>query len=256
MRDRSGLDIIADMRSRLLRLVLATAAVCTATACQTPNPEGAKKEVVDANAKAPDAKDVKTTDPAPAPATTATAGAAATADTAPTAGTATAPGTAGEPSTLDPGGEPTPKSDAGVATPPAADPAAPAVDKAKVLAEVKAKKTSDARAKKALEEAEAAGATVRELAEASNARGVALLGAGEAERATAAFEWARDKDTTYPDPSFNLAKQTANAGEVPETVKHLKEVSKRGGKALLKQASFDPTFEIVKDDPELKSILK
>ncbi len=71
-----------------------------------------------------------------------------------------------------------------------------------------------------------------------------------------AFEWARDKDTTYPDASFNLAKQTANAGEVPETVAHLKEVHKRGGKTLLKQVGYDPTFEIVKDDPEISKIVK
>jgi len=145
---------------------------------------------------------------------------------------------------------------AGDTPPPAVDPVAAAAAKIKLITEVKAKKTSDARAKKALAEAEAAGATVRELAEASNLRGVALLGSGEPERATAAFEWARDKDPTYPDPSFNLAKQTAMAGEIPETVKHLQEVHKRGGKTLLKQVGFDPVFEIVKDDPDVQKIAK
>lgn len=256
MRRRTGSDIIADMRSRLVRLALVTITVCTATACQTPNPEGATKDGVDVKAKTPDTKtgDTKAVEPVtPAP-TTAVPG-PPTADTAATAGTATAPGTAGEPSTLDPGGEPTPTgSDAG--TPPPADPAAAAADKAKLITEIKAKKTSDTRAKKALEEAEAGGATVRELAEASNARGEMLVGAGEFDRAKAAFEWARDKDTTYPDPSFNLAKQTVLAGDVPETVAHLKEVHKRGGKKLLKQVGFDPTFEIVKDDPEVAKIIK
>ncbi|MBA3546968.1 MAG: hypothetical protein H0T76_10835 [Nannocystis sp.] len=184
-------------------------------------------------------------------------------------GNSSAPGTAGEPSTLDPGGDaptpteanPTAGAEAGAAatagdTPPPADPAAAAAAKTKLLTDAKSKKTSDAKAKKALEEAEAAGATVRELAEASNERGVALLGAGEPERATSAFEWARDKDPTYPDASFNLAKQTAMAGEIPETVKHLQEVHKRGGKKLLKQVGFDPTFEIVKDDPEVQKIAK
>jgi tetratricopeptide (TPR) repeat protein len=179
----------------------------------------------------------------------------------------TAPGTAGEPTTLDPGTAPATPTEAAAtagadggaaAAATAGDTAAPAEggDKTKLLADAKSKKTSDAKAKKALEDAEAAGATVRELAEASNERGVALLGAGEPERATAAFEWARDKDPTYPDPSFNLAKQTAMAGEIPETVKHLQEVHKRGGKKLLKQVGFDPTFEIVKDDPDVQKIIK
>ncbi len=193
-----------------------------------------------------------------------------TAGTAGTAGTVTAPGTAGDPTVTASAGEQTPTTGsetagmggtgtggtAGTAGGPPADPAALAVDKAKLLTEVKAKKTGDARAKKALEEAETGGATLRELAEASNARGVALQNAGEGDRAKAAFEWARGKDPTYPDASFNLAKQTANAGEVPETVAHLKEVHKRGGKALLKQVGFDPTFEIVKDDPEISKFVK
>lgn len=262
MRRRAGSDIIADMRSRLRRLALVTLTVCTATACQTPNPEGAKKDVVDV--KTPDAKtpDTKAVEPAPTTAVPGPPAAGTAADTAATAGTATAPGTAGEPSTLDPSGEGTPTggdtaaaATAG-ATPPPVDPAAAAADKAKLIAEVKAKKTSDTRAKKALEEAEAGGATVRELAEASNARGEMLVGAGEFDRAKLAFEWARDKDTTYPDPSFNLAKQTVLAGDVPETVAHLKEVHKRGGKKLLKQVGFDPSFEIVKDDPEVAKIIK
>jgi hypothetical protein len=177
----------------------------------------------------------------------------------------TAPGTAGEPSTLDLDAPGTPTeanasagAEGGAAAATAGDTAAPAAggDKTKLLADAKSKKTSDAKAKKALEDAEAAGATVRELAEASNERGVALLGSGEPERATAAFEWARDKDPTYPDASFNLAKQTAMAGEIPETVKHLQEVHKRGGKKLLKQVGFDPTFEIVKDDPDVQKIIK
>lgn len=247
MRVMPGSDIIVGMRTRL-RLVLATASVCTVVACQTPNPEAAKK----------DAPVVTPATPAtPPPVITPPPGVVAN---------STAPGTAGEPSTLDPSGAepPTPTEAAATAgaeggaaaAATAGDPAAPAVDKTKLLTDAKSKKTSDAKAKKALEEAEAAGATVRELAEASNERGVALLGSGEPERATAAFEWARDKDPTYPDPSFNLAKQTAMAGEIPETVKHLQEVHKRGGKKLLKTVGFDPTFEIVKDDPEVAKIIK
>ncbi len=258
MRGAVGSDIIAGMRTRL-RLVLATATVFTVVACQTPAPEGAKKDALVVTPAPP----VKAPEP-----TTAPVGNPATG----VIGNSSAPGTAGEPSTLDPGGDaptPTPTeanaatgAEAGAAAtagdtpPPAADPAAAAAAKTKLLTDAKSKKTSDAKAKKALEEAEAAGATPRELAEASNDRGVALLGSGEPERATAAFEWARDKDPTYPDASFNLAKQTAMAGEIPETVKHLQEVHKRGGKKLLKQVGFDPTFEIVKDDPDVQKIIK
>jgi hypothetical protein len=248
MRPPAGSDNIAVMRSRLVRLAFVTLTVCTAMACQTPAPEGAKKDAVDT--KTPATKDVKVPEPAttavPAP-TTDTAGAAAP-------GTASAPG-AGEPSTLDPSaGDPTATSPGDAAATAGATP--PPVDTAKLITEIKAKKTNDTRAKKALEEAEAGGATVRELAEASNARGEMLLGAGEPDRAKVAFEWARDKDTTYPEPSFNLAKQSVLAGDVAETVTHLKEVHKRGGKKLLKQVGFDPTFEIVKDDPEVAKIIK
>ncbi len=85
MRPPAGSDNIAVMRSRLVRLVLVTFTVCTAMACQTPNPEGAKKDAVDS--KTP-AKDTKAVEPAPTAVPTPT--------TAPTtAGTVTAPATAG-----------------------------------------------------------------------------------------------------------------------------------------------------------------
>lgn len=251
MRAAAGSDIIADMRSRLTRLALASAAILAA-ACQTPSPEGAKKDtpvaaVPPADAKSPDVKtpDAKTPD---VKAPDATAGAA-------TAGAATAGAPTGDTAAATAAADTAVAADTAAAADTAGTPAATG-DKAKLLDEAKAKKTSDARAKKALEEAEAAGATARELAEASNARGEALMGAEKPEQATAAFEWARDKDPTYPDASFNLAKQTALAGEIPETVKHLQEVHKRGGKKLLKQVGYDPVFEAVKDDPEVQKIAK
>ena len=96
MRRRTGSDIIAGMRSRLVRLALVTITVCTATACQTPNPEGASKDAVvkstTPDTKTGDTKDTKAVEPVtPAP-TTAVPG-PPTAETAATAGTATAPGT-------------------------------------------------------------------------------------------------------------------------------------------------------------------
>lgn len=227
-------DKIRAMSSVFPRLALAAAALL---ACNTPTPEGAKKDAP-TDSKTPVA--AKTDTPADAKATPPEDKKAPDPSTNPTGET--------KPDDVTPTGGPAED------PPVAADPAAPAVDKAKLLADVKKAKTSDKNAKKALEDAEKGGATVRELAEAANARGEALF--EDADRAAEFFRWARDKDPTYPEPVFNLAKQSANAGEIPATVELLKEVSKRGGKTLLKQASFDPTFEIVKDDAEAQKLLK
>ncbi|MCB9702965.1 MAG: hypothetical protein H6711_13810 [Myxococcales bacterium] len=134
----------------------------------------------------------------------------------------------------------------------AGDDAAAAIDK--LLAEVKSKKTKDDRAEKALAEAEAAGAEVADLAKAANARGEALMGDGE--RAQKFFEWARDKDPKNADASFNLAKMTVLAGDIPGTITHLEEVKKRGGKKLLKTVGYDPLFELVKDDPKVQALIR
>jgi hypothetical protein len=132
-------------------------------------------------------------------------------------------------------------------TPPAADPAA-------LQTEIKTKKTTDERAMAALAELEASGAKLRDVAKAANARGEKLF--EEPERAKTFFEWAAAKDPKYPDPLFNLAKQTANAGEVDATREYLKQVKARGGKKLLTQVDFDPMWEIVKDDPEVRKLLE
>lgn len=132
-------------------------------------------------------------------------------------------------------------------TPPAADPAA-------LQTEIKTKKTTDERAMAALAELEASGAKLRDVAKAANARGEKLF--EDPERAKTFFEWAAAKDPKYPDPLFNLAKQTANAGEVEATREYLKQVKARGGKKLLTQVDFDPMWEIVKDDPEVRKLLE
>lgn len=230
-------DKIRAMRPAFTRLALAS---LTLLACNTPAPEGAKKDapVEAAKTPAPEAK-------VPPPSSeTKTAG---DPTLPPPAGDAKAP----EGDAKAPEGDAAKAPEAPAAAPPAPDPAAA---NKKLLDEVKAKKTSDARAKKALEEAEKGGASVRELAEAANARGEALF--SEPERAASFFTWAKDKDPSYPEPVFNLAKQSANAGEIPQTVALLKEVSQRGGKKLLKQVGFDPTFEIVKDDSEVQKLIK
>lgn len=130
---------------------------------------------------------------------------------------------------------------------------APADPKA-LLTEAKSKKTKDDRALAALAEAEAAGAEPKDLAKAANARGLALHATPD--RAKQFFQWALDKDPKAADPAFNLAKQAVVTGELDETKKWLEETKKRGGKKLLAQVEYDPMWEIVKDDPDVKALLQ
>jgi hypothetical protein len=104
-----------------------------------------------------------------------------------------------------------------------------------------------------LAEAEAAGAKPRELAKAALARGNKLFETPD--RAKAFFEWAAVKDPKYPDPLFALAKQAVVTGEIDQAKEYLKQVHARGGKKLLSQIDFDQTWEIVKDDPEIRKLL-
>lgn len=134
----------------------------------------------------------------------------------------------------------------------AGDTGAP-VDAAALQAEIKQKKTTDERALAALAELEASGAKLRDVAKAAHARGEKLF--AEPERAKTFFEWAAAKDPKYPDPMFSLAKQSVMVGDIEVTREHLKQVKARGGKKLLAQIEFDPTWEIVKDDPEVRKLL-
>jgi hypothetical protein len=136
----------------------------------------------------------------------------------------------------------------------AADPTAgvPADPKA-LFTEVKNKKTKDDRALAALAEAEAAGAKLRDVAAAANARGEKLF--EDPERAKTFFEWAAAKDPKYPEPEFNLAKQAVITGDIDLVNKHLNEVKARGGKKLLGQIEYDATWELVKDDPNVRKLL-
>ena len=139
MRDALGLDIIAAMRSRFIRLALATATVCTVAACQTPASEGATKaapaEVKPLDAVTPGA-DVKpaagtaTTVTAPGsagdPTITASAGETPTTGvaTAGSAGTADPVGTASTSGAAESAGPPDTAGAAATAGTPPADPAA------------------------------------------------------------------------------------------------------------------------------------
>lgn len=128
------------------------------------------------------------------------------------------------------------------------------VDPKALIKEIKNKRTKDARAQAAVAEAEAAGVEPAELAKALNARGEALHASPE--RAKTWFELALEKDAKDPKPAWNLAKQAAVVGELDEAKKWLAVVKERKGKKLLKQIEFDPMWEILKDDPDVRALLR
>lgn len=123
-----------------------------------------------------------------------------------------------------------------------------------LLDEVTNKRTKDDRALAALEEAKGLGAEPKDLAKAANKRGEKLLVTPD--RATQFFEWAAAADPKYPNATFNLAKLAANTGDIPKVKELLTEVKARGGKKLLQQIEFDPSFALVADDPEVLSLLR
>lgn len=127
-------------------------------------------------------------------------------------------------------------------------------DSAALLKELKKKRTKDARVTEIIAQLEAAEVETIELAKALTARGKALHATPE--RAKAMFELALEKDAQYPDPAFELAKQAAVLGELDEAKKWLGIVRDRKGKKLLKQIEFDPMWEILKDDPDVRAMLK
>lgn len=161
-------------------------------------------------------------------------------------------------------GKPTPEGEiAGETTGPVAEPGTstgpvevvpPPVDIPALLAKAKDPKTSDEDAIKALDEAMVAEGDKIEAAKLANGRGEKLIADGEADRATAFFEWAKDTHTLYAEPVFNLAKGACLAGEADECKELLLEVEKRGNKKLLKQIGIDPIFTPVQDDPEVRKL--
>jgi hypothetical protein len=114
-------------------------------------------------------------------------------------------------------------------------------------------RTSDAEARRLLGQAEEAGASVREVARTAVDRGLALHATPD--RAKAFFEWAAEKDPAYPDPMWHLARQAAVEGDVDRAKEMLGVVKQRGGKKLLQQIDFDPMWEILKDDPDVRKLL-
>lgn len=213
--------------------------------------EGASDGKADAQTPAPtvDAKapsDVKA-EPDPAAAGSGEAGSgpgeAGSGEAGPPPGADASGGTTGADATGGSGGEDT-----------AGDTTGGGVDPKALIKEIKNKRTKDARAQAAVAEAEAAGVEPAELAKALNARGEALHASPE--RAKTWFQLALEKDAKDPKPAWNLAKQAAVVGELDEAKKWLAVVKERKGKKLLKQIEFDPMWEILKDDPDVRALLR
>ncbi len=123
-----------------------------------------------------------------------------------------------------------------------------------LLGRVAKSSTSDEDARATLEAAEKRKASARALARAATARGEALL--PHPDRAAAFFEWAADKDPRAPEPVFHLARLAVMRGDIPTTIEFLEKTHARGGKGLLDQLGFDQTWELVKDDPAVRKLLR
>jgi hypothetical protein len=151
----------------------------------------------------------------------------------------------------------TPAADSGVAAAEAGTVEPPPGPDPKVLLEQAANlDTDDATAKKALEDAVAAGAEKLDAAKVANTRGEALLTKGEGERAEPFFIWARDAHNLFSEPVFNLAKMYAYAGDLEVAKEHLAELQKRGNKKLMKKVGVEPAFTPLLDDPDVKKIFE
>jgi hypothetical protein len=160
-----------------------------------------------------------------------------------------------EPGVAEPGEPANAEAGAAEGTPPEGTPPVVAEDLVPGLFEqAKSLDTEDEAAKKALTDAIAAGAAKIEAAKIANARGEALMAKGEAERATAFFEWARDTHTLLSEPVYNLATLAAYAGDLEVAKEHLQELQKRGNKKLMKKVGVDPAFAPLHDDADVRKI--
>ena len=113
-------------------------------------------------------------------------------------------------------------------------------------------KTPDAQALEALNRLLRSGKKPNLLSQAAIQRGRNLL--SEPSRAETLFVWAQNTDKKSADASFELAKLSANQGEIPKVKIHLREVARRGGKKLLRTLEYDPTFALVSDDSEVQRL--
>lgn len=125
---------------------------------------------------------------------------------------------------------------------------------ASLLARAASMRISDNEAIKTLEQANAAGATAKQAALAANARGEKLF--SKPERAELLFSWAQNHYPRHPLPVYNRAKLAAIRGDIAKVRLHLQTVKERGGLKLLRKVGFDPTFALVHDDPQVRSLIR
>lgn len=123
-----------------------------------------------------------------------------------------------------------------------------------LLARVASLKSSDAAALKYLAKAQDKDTTAKQRALAANSRGEKLFSSPT--RADRFFAWAQDHYPKHPLPPFNRAKLAAIRGEIDEVKRHLQTVKERRGRKLLSKVGFDPTFALVHDDPEVRSLIR
>jgi hypothetical protein len=144
--------------------------------------------------------------------------------------------------------------EAGAAEAGPADPPVPEVKPEDLFAQAKSLDTDDEAAKKALEDAIAAGGAKIDAAKVANERGEALMKDGESERAAAFFQWSADTHKLLGEPVYNLATLAAYAGDLDIAKEHLAELQKRGNKKLMKKVGVDPAFAPLVDDPDVRKI--
>lgn len=137
----------------------------------------------------------------------------------------------------------------------ASDPPYKGLSGKSMLAKVRSTRVSDGAAMKYLEQAQALpDNSAKDRALAANGRGEKLF--AQADRADRFFAWAESHYARHPLPSFNRAKLAAIRGEIAQVKTHLKTVKARKGKKLLAKVGFDPTFALVHDDPEVRSLIR
>lgn len=79
---------------------------------------------------------------------------------------------------------------------------------------------------------------------------------GEPERADRLLRWVVEHDKRNGEAPFLIAKAAALQGDVPTVIEWLTMSKERGGKKYIQQVEFDPMWEIVKDAPEVRALLK
>lgn len=124
-----------------------------------------------------------------------------------------------------------------------------------MMAKIQSLRTTDKQALDLLAQAQTRkDSSAKSRALAANARGEKLF--TQPERAERFFTWAQTHYQKHPLAPYNRAKLAAIRGDIAQVKAHLNVVKERRGKKLLSKVSFDPTFALVHDDPEVRSLIR